>query len=273
MSAVTAEARGQDPEGGADRARQSWDPQQYARFSDERSRPFFELVARINGPVPRVVVDLGCGNGTLTSTLCDRWPSAEVIGVDNSAEMLADACAGVVRFEVGDIRSWSPSTKVDVVVSNAALQWVPGHLELLERFVSWLPERDGWLAFQVPGNFTAPSHVLLAELRRSTRWRDRVGDDGLRGVPSLDEYADTLGGLGMTVDAWETTYLQMLRGPDAVLEWVKGTALRPVLTALAGPERDAFLAEYAELLREAYPTRNDDLTRFPFRRLFVVACR
>lgn len=209
----------------------------------------------------------------MTSTLCDRWPSADVTGVDNSAEMLADAYAAGVRFEMGDIRTWSPSTEVDVVVSNAALQWVPGHLTLLERFVSWLPARGGWLAFQVPGNFTAPSHVLLHELRMSSRWRDRVGAVDQPAVHEPAEYAAALAALGLAVDAWETTYLQMLVGPDAVLEWTKGTTLRPVLTALAETDRDAFLAEYAVALREAYPTRNDGITPFPFRRLFVVAHR
>ena len=250
-----------------------WDPQQYARFSEERTRPFLELVARIGAAAPGVVVDLGCGTGALTATLRDRWPSAEIVGMDSSASMLAEAVDAGVRFEQGDIASWSPSTVVDVLVSNAALQWVPAHLGLLERFVSWLPARGGWLAFQVPGNFTAPSHVLLHELRMSSRWRDRVGAVGQPAVHEPAEYAAALAALGLAVDAWETTYLQMLVGPDAVLEWTKGTTLRPVLTALAEADREAFLAEYAVALREAYPTRNDGITPFPFRRIFVVAQR
>src|SRR6266487_549045 len=235
-----------------------WDPAQYRRFSDERSRPFFDLVGRIGAPHPAFVVDLGCGTGELTATLLDRWPDALVVGVDSSAEMVADSGRRVVpgrlHFHLTDLREWRPNRAVDVILSNAALHWVPEHPDLLPRWVQWLAP-SGWLAFQVPGNDAAPSHELLGELRRSPRWRDRL-DEPAGGPRVLEpaDYLERLVRLGCEVDAWETTYLHVLAGQDAVLEWVKGTALRPVLAQLGGEERDEFLGDYGERLREAYPS-------------------
>jgi trans-aconitate 2-methyltransferase len=186
------------------------------------------------------------------------------------AQAVPRAVDGRIGFATGDVRDWRPDAPVDVLVSNATLQWVPEHPSLLERWVEVLAP-GGWLAFQVPGNFRAPSHVILEELRTSDRWRERLRDAAGRiGVLDPTQYFDLLAARGCTVDAWETTYLHLLHGPDPVLEWVKGTALRPVLTALSGEERDAFVAEYTARLREAYPARAFG-TVFPFRRLFVVA--
>ena len=254
----------------------TWDPGQYGRYAEERSRPFFELVGRVDAERPRRVADLGCGTGALTATLAGRWPEALVEGVDRSPEMIAGAAAlaipGRLRFDVADIRDWRPAAPVDVIVSNATLQWLPEHPALLPSWVDALAA-GGWLAFQVPGNDRSPSHVILDELRASARWRGSLAGaaPGPR-VREPEEYLAQLAGLGCSVDAWETTYLHVLAGPDPVLEWVKGTALRPVLTALAGEEREAFLAEYAARLREAYPARPYG-TVLPFRRLFVVARR
>jgi trans-aconitate 2-methyltransferase len=198
-----------------------------------------------------------------------------VIGVDSSAEMIdaaqTHAIDGRLIFEQADLREWEPEAPIDVLVSNATLQWVPGHLELLPRFVGMLAPK-GWFAFQVPGNFGEPSHVLLHELRTSPRWREKLGQDSSRAAAVHDPatYLEALSDLGMTVDAWETTYLQVLFGDDAVLQWTKGTALRPVLAALGETEREQFLNEYGALLREAYPQREYG-TVFPFRRIFVVA--
>lgn len=251
-----------------------WDPAQYGRYADERSRPFFDLMGRVHAEEPRTVVDLGCGPGELTAWLARRWPSARVTGIDASPDMIerAAALAGDrLTFVHADVAGWTPDDAPDVIVANALFQWVPGHREILTRLAASLAP-GGWLAFQVPGNFGAPSHVLLRELCRGPRWRDRLGD-AVRDTP-VDEpsgYLDLLAGAGLAVDAWETTYLHVLPGADPVLEWVKGTALRPMLTRLTDPaERQAFLAEYATALRAAYP-RHPYGTVLPFRRIFTVA--
>ncbi|MFD1499244.1 trans-aconitate 2-methyltransferase [Streptosporangium lutulentum] len=247
-----------------------WDPEIYNRYADERSRPFFDLVARIAAERPGQVVDAGCGTGELTAALARRWPDADVHGFDSSPAMIEKAPAGGrLSFSVDDVTRWRPERPVDVIVSNAVLQWVPEHRELLGRWVDALVP-GGWLAFQVPGNFEAPSHVLIRELCRTT-WRDRL--DGVARPGPVDDpadYLDLLAGLGCRVDAWETTYLHVLPGEDAVLRWVTGTALRPMLDRLTPDEAEAFLGDCAALLREAYP-RGPHGTIFPFRRIFVVA--
>jgi trans-aconitate 2-methyltransferase len=249
-----------------------WDPTVYGRYADERARPFFELVARVRAEDPGYVVDLGCGTGELTAELSRRWPRATVHGVDSSPAMIGKAPDGPT-FSVGDAGSWRPGRPVDVIVSNALLQWLPGHRDLLPRWVEYL-RPGGWLAFQVPGNFDAPSHVVVRELCRSAAWKDELGDL-VRGTPVDDPegYLALLAGLGCEVDAWETTYIHLLPGENAVLNWIMGTALRPVLDRLGpGERREAFLADCARALDEAYP-REPYGTAFPFRRIFVVAQR
>lgn len=252
-----------------------WDPGQYQRYADERSRSFFDLLARVQVKDPAYVVDLGCGPGALTATLPQRWPSAVVEGVDSSPAMIEEARAyespGRLTFTVGDVALWHPDRPVDVIVSNATLHWVTGHGDLLTRFVNALAP-GGWLAFQVPGNHDAASHRILGEVCRSGRWRDRLAEVGDRGVPVAEpaDYLRLLTRLCCAVDVWETTYCHVLHGDDAVLEWVKGTALRPVLAALDEGERGDFLSEYGARLRVAYP-REGFGTVLSFRRIFAVA--
>lgn len=256
-----------------------WDPQQYARYGDERSRPFFELIGRIGTADARTVVDLGCGPGGLTASLAERFPSARIIGVDNDPAMLAAAAAfgsDRVRFEAGDLATWTPGKPVDVLVSNAALQWDLGHLARMPDFLDHVTP-GGWFAFQVPGNLDDAHHQAIRAVRRRDRWSSVAA---LAEIPERThvsrpaaEYLDVLARLGCAVDAWETTYVHILTGPDPVLEWVKGTALRPVLAALPDDAaRAEFAAELAVLLREAYPSQPYG-TPFPFRRVFVVAHR
>lgn len=250
-----------------------WDPSKYLAFADHRSRPFFDLVGRIAAEAPRRVVDLGCGPGNLTEALAGRWPSATVEASDSSPEMVAAARERGIDATVLDVRDWRPRSDTDVVVSNAVLQWVPGHEELLTGWASQLPS-GAWLAFQVPGNFGAPSHVRVRELAASPRWRDRLESLVLReddAVLDPEGYASLLSDAGCAVDAWETTYLQRLTGDDPVLEWVTGTALRPIRTALSDVDWAEFRAELAPVLRAEYPRRADGTTWFPFRRVFVVA--
>ncbi|MEV6179683.1 trans-aconitate 2-methyltransferase [Streptomyces sp. NPDC052016] len=259
----------------------TWDPAQYLRHAGHRARPFTDLLARVPDPPRRPpagprIADLGCGPGTLTAVLADRWPTARVTGYDNSRQMLdrAQAHAGAhLDFAYADLTTWAPTQTYDLIVSNAALHWVPGHLDA---FPAWLDglTPGGTFAFQVPHNIDAPLHALMRELGNTTRWKDRLGhvlrpEDSVH-APGV--YLDRLARLGCDTDVWTTTYQHVLQGEDAVLDWVKGTGLRPVLTALADdPEaRDAFVADYRDLLREAYP-RHAYGTVLPFCRLFAVA--
>jgi trans-aconitate 2-methyltransferase len=260
-----------------------WDPAQYLSFADERSRPFFDLTGRIAATAPSYVVDLGCGPGQLTAQLASRWPGAQIDGIDSSAEMIAaadrmraelagqDAAAAArLSFAVADVADWEPARPVDVIVSNAVLQWVPGHRDMLPRWVSGLVS-GGWIAFQLPGNFDQPTHAILRELASSERWADKLAGARLnRQAADPEEYLDLLGRLGLTVDAWETTYMHVLTGPDPVTEWYKGTGLRPVLNVLDPQDGAAFVAEYSERVRTAYPAMSYG-TVLPFRRVFVVA--
>ncbi|MEV7604250.1 trans-aconitate 2-methyltransferase [Paenarthrobacter sp. NPDC089322] len=253
-----------------------WDPSKYVEFGNHRDRPFHDLVARVRAEHPHKVVDLGCGPGNLTATLCDRWPNASVLGLDSSGEMLAKAATLAARyvnlsFELGDIADWQPEEDTDVVVTNAALQWVPGHQNMLGDWLSAL-KPGAWFALQVPGNFTSPSHTLMRELAESSQWRSRLGGvlrhDGAVGSPA--DYLGIMLDAGCAADAWETTYQQVLPGADPVLEWVRGTGLRPVLDALSPEDAADFEGQYSALLRDAYPgTRHG--TVFPFRRIFAVA--
>jgi trans-aconitate 2-methyltransferase len=250
----------------------TWHPETYLAYADERSRPFFDLVAQVRAESPVRVVDLGCGPGQLTATLAHRWPTAEILGVDSSADMIASAtalAADRVRFRLGDIATWEPAEPVDVIVTNAALQWVPGHRALLPGLVRSLTP-DGWLAVQVPGNFDAPSHRLMHELLDDPRFAAARGAVERRPVVDAATYLADLSELGCRVDAWETTYLHVLSGPDPVFRWISGTGARPVLQALTGERRTVFEREYKALLRRAYPEQPHG-TVLPFRRIFAVA--
>lgn len=249
-----------------------WDPAKYLDYGDLRARPFHDLIARVGAERPARVVDLGCGPGNLTAVLARRWPDAELEAIDSAPEMVEAARAAGVAAEVGDVRRFLPRPDTDVVVSNAVLQWVPEHRELLRRWAREL--RPGaWLAMQVPGNFEAASHQAIRKLAESPRWSDRLPQVILRedDVGTPQEYADLLTDEDCLVDAWETTYLQRLTGENAVLEWITGTSLRPVRAVLEQGEWDDFRSALAEVLDEAYPPRPDGTTWFPFRRIFAVA--
>jgi trans-aconitate 2-methyltransferase len=255
-----------------------WDPGEYGRFGDERSRPFFDLLGRVGAQAPEAVVDLGCGPGTLTAALARRWPQAEVRGIDSSAEMIEAAQAlrpGVgprLSFALGDVRDWQPDGGVDVIVSNAVLQWVPDHLDVVARWAGFLPA-GGWLAFQIPGNYEQPADRAIRELARSDRWRPLLADVQLnRQAEDPAQYLDLLARAGFEADAWETTYLHVLPGADPVVGWYQGTGLRPMLAALPPDQAADFLADYRARTREAYPAAPYG-TVFPFRRVFTVAVR
>lgn len=255
----------------------TWDPERYLAFADERGRPFVDLISRIGAESPASVVDLGCGPGNLTALLADRWPDAEVIGIDASPEMIAKAESAVSpvdgrstpSFQVGDLRSWRPPAPVDVLVSNATLQWVPDHLQLLPQLYRQVAA-GGWLAVQVPGNFDEPSHALRRELEQQPPYAEYLHGVDRPGSHDPQVYLEALAGLGAEVDAWETTYLHVLHGPDPVYTWVSGTSARPALQALPAELREQFVAEFKEKLRTPYPDRPGGVL-LPFRRVFFVA--
>lgn len=249
-----------------------WDPTHYLHYADQRSRPFFELLARVGAEDPRTVVDLGCGPGQLTATLVDRWPHATVLGTDSSAEMIDAARVHErprLEFRQQDLRDFYPPEPVDVIISNATLQWVDDHRRVLPRLVDALTP-GGWLAFQVPGNQNEPSHTLLHRLASDPRFVAATGGIDRRAMPPPSVYLSDLIGLGCQADAWETTYLHVLTGEDPVFNWISGTGARPYLQALSDEQREVFVNEYKALLREAYPAEPYG-TVLPFRRIFAVA--
>lgn len=265
----------------------AWDPDRYLRFAAERGRPFADLLARVGADDPRVVVDLGCGPGNLTVTLADRWPGARVLGIDSSERMIASATArgeDRVAFHVADVRTWAPDGEVDVVITNATLQWVPDHLPLVVRWLGALAA-GGWLALQVPGNVDAPSHRAMAELSATQPFADALAGRATSverlSTPEPGEYLDALVAAGtqlpggLEVDVWETTYRHLLPGPDPVLAWVSGTGARPVVQALEAVDPDLardWLDALGGRLRTAYPPGPGG-TVLPFRRIFAVAHR
>jgi trans-aconitate 2-methyltransferase len=250
-----------------------WDPDQYLRFSTERTMPFRHLVAAIDHLEPSTIVDLGCGTGKLTASLLDHWPGARITGIDSSAQMIERArklaVSGSIYFELADVLTWQAPETVDLMLANACLHWIEDHRALLDHLLPQLAG-GGVLAFQVPANHTEPSHTILSELCSSPRWRERLGGLPRMGVHKPQWYLDELSDRGLGVAAWQTTYFHVLDGEDPVLEWVRGTTLRPVLERLPSKEHDEFLSEFGTMLREAYPAR-EGKTDFPFKRTFVVA--
>lgn len=258
-----------------------WDPQQYLKFADHRARPALELLERVPLENPSLIYDLGCGDGQMARLMAERWPDATVYGVDNSPQMLdkAGATPSRVTWLEADIQHCSPAEPPDLIYSNATLQWLDAHETLFPRLLESLAP-GGCLAVQMPLSWGMPSHRLMREtLADGGPGGGALGSDDLRRsvarkwVLDAEEYYDLLVGLAAGLDIWETEYLQVLEGDDPVLEWVKGTGLRPILNGLDGDERETFLAEYAQRLREAYPMRANGRTLYPFRRLFLVATR
>ncbi len=254
-----------------------WDAGQYLRHAGARLRPAIDLLARIDLEAPATAVDLGCGTGTSTRLLAERWPGCRVTGIDASPDMLARARAeaGDIDWILGDIGTWTADRPVDLLFSNAALHWLPDHSALLPRLFSGVAA-GGVLAMQVPRFGELAAHRAIEAVAAGDRWRSRLGGAiPARTVLSPVAYFDLLAGPGVRPDIWETDYLQVLDGPDPVLDWTRGTALRPYLSALDSDmeARSAFLDDCRAALAEAYPRRADGTTLFPFRRLFLVAAK
>lgn len=257
----------------------SWDPEQYLAFADERLRPALELLERVPLQSPSLVYDLGCGTGNVTRLMAERWPNAEVHGIDNSREMLQQASVepSRVKWTRMDVSHWSAERPADLIYSNATLHWLDDHASLFPRLLDSLAA-GGCLAVQMPLSWDMPSHRLMREtLENGGPGGAAIGSRELheatarKWVLDMGEYYDLLAGRTRALDIWATEYLQVLQGDDAVLEWVRSTGLRPVLKGLDDAERAVYLEEYARRLRAAYPRREDGHTLYPFRRLFIVA--
>jgi trans-aconitate 2-methyltransferase len=252
----------------------TWDAQRYLTFAGERGRPFADLLARVGAADPVEVVDLGCGPGNLTRLLAEIWPTAHVRGIDSSAAMIETAQRDVpeVEFELADLRDWVASgQQVDLLLSNATLQWLPDHLELLPDLAARV-RPGGWLAFQVPGNFDQPSHTIRGELAAEPPYAEHVAGIAVPDSHAPATYLDVLARSGLEADVWETTYLHVLTGEDPVFTWVSGTGARPTLQALPDDLRPRFEAEFKARLRAAYPDRGYGVV-LPFRRIFAVGRR
>jgi trans-aconitate 2-methyltransferase len=252
-----------------------WDPAQYLAFAGPRLRPALDLLARVPLAAPAVVYDLGCGAGNVTRLLTERWPAAAVTGVDGSASMLAAAraAAPAAAFIEADLGAWRAPRPADLLFSNAALHWLDDHPRLFPRLVADLAS-GGALAVQMPRNPGAPSHTEMVAAAEAGPWRERLRS-AMRPRPVAEPavYHDILRPHVSTLDIWETEYLHVLDGDNPVVEWTRGSALKPLLDALEEPERSGFAADYAARIARAYPRRPDGRTLLPFRRLFIVAVR
>jgi trans-aconitate 2-methyltransferase len=252
----------------------TWDPAQYLKFSSERVRPALDLLSRVPLESASHVVDLGCGTGNMTMILKHRYPGADVLGVDGAETMLARARATVpdCRFEQGDFSTWTPATPPDLIFSNAALHWVTHHETLFPRLLSLLAP-GGVLAVQMPAMHDAPLRRFQNELARREPWSLYLGGAGYaRGLPPVEVYYDVIRPRVATLDIWETTYLHVLTGEDAVTEWAAGSSLRPFLDSLPADQIEGFRAAYSAALLPHYPRRPDGTTLLPFKRLFLMAC-
>jgi trans-aconitate 2-methyltransferase len=253
-----------------------WSAEQYLKFEDERTRPSRDLLAQIPIADARKVVDIGCGPGNSTELLVKRWPQAEVIGVDTSADMLRQARERLPRqtFIEANIAHWAPPQNADVLFANAIFQWVPGHLKQLQRLLGTLPP-GGVLAVQMPDNLDEPAHVLMREVAQMEPWREMLAETarGRDALPTPGGYYDALRPLCTRLEIWHTIYNHVLDDAAAIVEWVKGTGLRPFVDLLDPPDRRHYLAEYTARIAAGYPPQADGKVLLRFPRIFIVAVK
>lgn len=253
-----------------------WNARQYLKFEDERTRPARDLLAQVPLDRAAFVVDLGCGPGNSTELLAARFPDADLLGLDTSPDMLASARTRLpaARFEEADAATFTLPRPADLIFANAVLQWVPDHGTVLPRLLSLLAP-GGVLAVQMPDNLEEPSHVAMRETAMTGPWAERLAQaTGARTtLPPPGAYYDLMIGGAERVDIWHTIYNHPLAGTSAIVEWLKGTGLRPFIDPLEGDEKAQFLEEYRQRLVEPYPERGDGKVLLAFPRLFIVAQR
>lgn len=252
----------------------TWSAKQYSAFEEERTRPVRDLVHAIPRDRVAIAVDLGCGPGNSTEALAQRYPSAAITGLDSSADMVEAARKRLpqMQFDMADIADWQTAKPMDVILANASLQWLPDHHTLYPRLVSMLSV-GGCLAIQTPDNLMEPPHLLARAIAAKGPWSVKIGEVRHPARHAAAWYYSLLKPLCAHVDVWCTTYFHPLRDHQAIVEWFKGSALRPYLAPLTPEERQAFLAEYHQALIPEYPALEDGTVLLPFPRLFVVATR
>ncbi len=257
-------------------AMSDWNPTLYRQFEDERTRPARELLARVMVEAPAKVVDLGCGPGNSTELLAARYPGAELLGIDNSAAMLAEARQRVpgARFEEQNIESWAPAAPVDVVYANAALQWVPDHKILVPRLFNVVAP-GGVLAFQMPDNADEPTHRLMRSTAMEPEFAGIIGDASAVRTKILPVtwYYDLLAGQAAAVEVWRTVYYHVMDSAEAIVTWLRATGLRPFIDPLPDDLRASFLKIYTAKIAAAYPAHAGGKLLLAFPRMFVVARR
>lgn len=255
----------------------AWSPAQYLKFEDERTRPARDLLAQVPLDEPALAVDMGCGPGNSTELIAERFPQARVEGMDSDENMLEAARKRLpaLTFSHGDLGTWLPTEKADLLYANAVFQWVPDQLTVLKRLMAEGLKPGGVLAIQMPDNLTEPTHRLMEETALSGPWVQRfAGGKGKRpSMPTPADYMNALNPLSSRVDLWHTVYYHPLANAEAIVEWVKGTGLRPWLDLLEEKDRPAYLEAYTHAIAQAYPPLDDGRVLLRFPRLFVVATK
>ena len=252
----------------------TWDPDLYLRFANERTQPTIDLVARLGEIRPGTIIDLGCGPGNSTAILLKRFPEAKIVGLDNSDEMIEQARAALplIDWIHADVRIWKPDYQFDLIFSNAALQWVPDHARLFPQLMGWL-NPAGLLAVQMPLHYDSPLQQIIQKIARDPSWAHRMDGplNALTRHPS-GFYHDILSGLSTHIDIWQTEYFHQLESPQAIVDWIRGTGLRPFLEALTTEaERQQFEEAVLAGTTAAYPRQKDGRVLFPFKRQFLIA--
>ncbi|HEX6792660.1 MAG TPA: trans-aconitate 2-methyltransferase [Casimicrobiaceae bacterium] len=255
----------------------TWSAQQYVAFENERTRPVRDLLAAVPTRDVHRAIDIGCGPGNSTEALLARFPHATVSGIDSSSDMLAAARKRLpeVRFEQTDIGAWRDEGPFDVILANAVLQWLPDHARVLPALVAKLAPA-GSLAVQMPDNLDEPAHRLMREVAANGSWTAKLADVGSKRAArhAAQWYYELLRPLCGAVDVWRTTYHHRLEGgANGVVEWFKGSGLRPFLDPLDDAEREAYLERYTRAIAQAHPPLRDNSVLLPFPRLFIVATR
>ncbi|HEV7319535.1 MAG TPA: trans-aconitate 2-methyltransferase [Ensifer sp.] len=253
-----------------------WSPAQYLKFEDERTRPARDLLAQVPELPAGPAFDLGCGPGNSTELIRDRFVEATLSGLDSDDNMLVAAAKRLpgITFERADLASWVPPDGASLFYGNAVFQWLPNHLTIFERLMKALAA-GGTLAVQMPDNLGEPTHLLMEETARSLRFADAFAGKTIRRnpLPAPATYVQALAPRAASVEVWHTIYYHRLANAEAIVEWVKGTGLRPYLDTLPTDSRDAYLADYTDRIRAAYPAMDDGKVLLRFPRLFIVAVK